>query len=68
MDSDAFLDPTPYSISSPSIATMFPSEPHMYSSASLSRTLCCCEYEVSRMMEGYWESACAKEASGVCLG
>lgn len=43
METDALFDPTPYSMSSPSTTPMFPLEPHMYSSASLAKSLYCCE-------------------------
>ena len=43
---------------------MLPSDSHMYSSANLTKSLRLCEYAISIMTEGYWESACAKEASG----
>ena len=54
MESDAVLDPTPYSISSPRITAILPSEPDMYSSASPANSLWCCEYNVSITMEGYY--------------
>ncbi len=53
MESDAVLDPIPYSISSPRITAILPSEPDMYSSASLASSSRCYEYDVSITMEGY---------------
>ena len=50
---DTLFDPTPYLMSSPTTTPIFRSEPHMYSSASLTKSLYCCEYEVSMTMEGY---------------
>ena len=44
MNSDAFFDPMPYSISSPRIVAMFPSELDVYSSASLVNSFWRCEY------------------------
>ncbi len=53
MESDAVLDPIPYLVSSPRITAILPSEPDIYSSASLANSLWCCEYDVSITMEGY---------------
>ena len=43
---------------------MFLSDPHIYSSANLAKSLRLYEYAILIMIEGYWELACAKEASG----